>query len=64
MPKPYQVQFTIRQSFSEAMVSAVDALSGKFPIEKTGPRTYHMTTTSAKQIGYLLDAIEVAALRS
>jgi D-amino peptidase len=64
MPKPYQVEFTIRSGFSEAMVSAVDALAGKFPLEKTGPRTYRMTTGSAKQIGYLLDAIELAALRS
>jgi hypothetical protein len=28
-----------------------------------GPRTYRMTATDARQIGYLLDAIEEMVLR-
>jgi hypothetical protein len=40
----------------------VAALS-EFKLEKTGDRTFRFVTGSARQIGYLLDAIEEVVLR-
>lgn len=61
LPKPYQVEFTLRASYSDSVVTAVDSLH--WPgLEKTGARTYHLTTDSAVKMGYLLDAIEQVVL--
>jgi D-amino peptidase len=62
MDRPYQVEFTLRHSFPDSVVTAVAALS-EFKLEKTGDRKFHYATDSAKQMGWLLDAIEEAVLR-
>jgi hypothetical protein len=35
----------------------------QYQFEKTGDRTYRLTSSSARDIGYLLDAIERVVLR-
>lgn len=62
LEKPYRVEFTLRRSFPETVVNAVAALPG-FTLEKTGERSFRFITSSAKEMGYLLDAIEEAVLR-
>jgi D-amino peptidase len=62
MERPYQVEFTLRRSFPDSVVTAVAALT-EFKLEKTGDRAFRYTTDSAKQMGWLLDAIEETVLR-
>jgi len=61
LPKPYRVEFTLRRSYPEMIVQGVDSL--RWPgLEKTGDRSYRLVTTDARQMGYLLDAIERVVL--
>jgi D-amino peptidase len=62
MSKPYRIEFTLRRSYSDSVVAAVAALP-EFKLEKTGERSFRFVTGSARQMGYLLDAIESAVLR-
>jgi D-amino peptidase len=62
MDKPYRVEFTLRQSYPDSIVTAVEKLS-EFKLEKTGDRSFRLVTDSARVMGYLLDAIEQAVLR-
>jgi D-amino peptidase len=62
MDKPYQVRFTLRASYPHEYVKGVEALEA-FDLKKVGERSFRFTTSEAKQIGYLLDAIEEVVLR-
>jgi D-amino peptidase len=62
LDRPYTVDFMLRRSFPESVVTAVAALS-EFRLEKTGERSFRLVTDSAKEMGYLLDAIEEVVLR-
>jgi D-amino peptidase len=62
MDRPYQVEFKLRKSFPDSIVTAVAALS-EFKLEKTGERNFRLVTDSARQMGWLLDAIEETVLR-
>lgn len=62
LPKPYQIEFTLRASYPDSVVMGVDSLH--WPgLEKVSGRTYRLTTESAVQMGYLLDAIEGVVLK-
>jgi D-amino peptidase len=62
LDRPYTVDFTLRRSFPDSVVTGVTALS-EFKLEKTGERSFRLVTSSAKEMGYLLDAIEEVVLR-
>jgi D-amino peptidase len=62
MDRPYRVDFKLRKSFPDSIVTAVAALS-EFKLEKTGERNFRLVTDSARQMGWLLDAIEETVLR-
>jgi D-amino peptidase len=62
MSKPYRVEFTLRRSYPDSIVADVAALS-EFKLDKTGERSFRFVTSSAREMGYLLDAIESAVLR-
>jgi hypothetical protein len=62
MERPYRVEFMLRRSFSDSVVTAVAGLPD-FTLEKTGERSFRFVTDSARQMGYLLDAIEETVLR-
>ena len=62
LERPYTVDFMLRRSFSDSVVTAVTALT-EFKLEKTGERSFRLVTESAKEMGYLLDAIEEVVLR-
>ena len=63
LPKPYRVHFKIRQAYPESLLQGFDQLERRYSLEKVAPRSYNFTTSDARQIGYLLDAIEVLVLR-
>jgi D-aminopeptidase len=62
LDRPYHVEFKLRKSFPDSIVQGVAALS-EFKLEKTGERNFRLTTDSAKEMGWLLDAIEETVLR-
>jgi D-amino peptidase len=62
LERPYNVEFKLRRSYPDSMVQAVAALS-EFKLEKTGDRAFRYTTDSARQMGWLLDAIEEVVIR-
>ncbi len=62
MPKPYQVVYTLRSTFPDSVVAMIDAV--KYPgVQKTGPRSYKVTLNDARELGYLLDALENPLVR-
>jgi hypothetical protein len=62
LTKPYRVEFTLRRSYPDVVVARVDSL-GWQGLERTGDRAYRLTTSDARQMGYLLDAIERIVIR-
>jgi D-aminopeptidase len=62
MSRPYTVDFKFRKSYPDSIVTAVAALQ-EFKLEKRGDRTFRYVTDSARQMGWLLDAIEETVLR-
>jgi D-amino peptidase len=62
MEKPYRVEFMLRRSYPVEYVKGVEALEA-FDLEKTGERSFRFTTSDAKQIGHLLNAVEEVVLR-
>lgn len=62
MERPYRVEFKLRQTYPDSMVKGVAELT-EFKLERTGDRSFRYVTDSARQMGYLLDAIEEVVLR-
>jgi D-amino peptidase len=62
MAKPYQVDFKLRRSYPDSVVKQIAELK-EFKLEQQGDRTFRFTTSSAKEMGWLLDAIEETVIR-
>jgi len=62
LQKPYQVQFKLRRSFADSVVTQVAGLT-EFKLDKVGDRTFTLTTSSAREMGWLLDAVEEIVIR-
>jgi D-amino peptidase len=62
MERPYKIDFKLRHTYPDSIVKAVAALQ-EFKLAPTGERAFRYTTDSAKQMGWLLDAIEETVLR-
>lgn len=62
LERPYRVDLTLRRSYSDSVVTAVAGLRD-FQLERTGDRSFRLVTSSAREMGYLLDAIEEVVLR-
>jgi D-amino peptidase len=62
LEKPYQVEFILRRSYPPEYAAAVDTLSG-FRLTKTADRTWRYSTSDARELARLLDAIELIVLR-
>jgi len=62
LERPYRVEFTLRHSYPDSLVQGVATLP-EFELEKTGDRSYRYVTDSARQLGWLLDAIEELVIR-
>jgi D-amino peptidase len=62
LEKPYRVEFTVQNAMPDDVVAQVATIPG-YTLEKTGPRSFRFTTQSARQIGYLIDAMQPAVAR-
>jgi D-amino peptidase len=62
MSKPYQIEFKLRRSYADSIVTQVAAFK-EFKLDKVGDRTFKFTTNSAREMGWLLDAIEETVIR-
>jgi D-aminopeptidase len=62
LDKPYQVDFKLRRSYPDSVVAQIAAFK-EFKLTPLGDRSYRFTTNSAKEMGWLLDAIEETVLR-
>jgi D-amino peptidase len=62
LDRPYQVEFKLRRSYADSVVQAIAALP-EFKLEKTGDRAFRFVTESAREMGWLLDAIEEKVIR-
>lgn len=62
LERPYKVEFTLRHSYPDSLIAGVATLP-EFKLEKTGDRSYRYVTDSARQMGWLLDAIEELVIR-
>lgn len=62
LERPYRVEFTLRKSYADSVVESIAGLT-EFRLERTAPRTFTYITDSAKQLGWLLDAIEERVIR-
>ena len=62
LDKPYHVQFKLRRSFADSVVTQVAGLT-EFKLDKVGDRTFTLTTNSAREMGWLLDAVEEIVIR-
>lgn len=62
LKRPYRVEFMLRRSFPDSIVDSVAGLK-EFNLERRGDRSFTLVTSSARQMGWLLDAIEEAIIR-
>lgn len=62
LERPYHVEFTLRRSYPDSIVESVAAIS-EFTLERVGNRSFRYVTESARQLGWLLDAIEEKVIR-
>jgi D-amino peptidase len=62
LERPYRVEFKMRKSYPDSVVQAVAGLT-EFKLEKTGDRSFRYVTDNARQMGWLLDAIEETVIR-
>jgi D-amino peptidase len=62
MKRPYTVEFMLRKSFPDSIVDSVAHLT-EFHLQRRGDRSFTMVTNSARQMGWLLDAIEETVIR-
>ncbi len=62
LAKPYRLEFSLRPTYPENTIEGMEGVAKGWGLEKTGPRAYRWTTSEAKQIAYLLDAIELVVL--
>jgi D-amino peptidase len=62
LEKPYRVEFSVRRSYADSLVTGIDRVVTQWGGEKTGPRSYRLTTSSARQLAYMIDRIEGVVL--
>ncbi len=62
LERPYRVEFKLRRGYADSVVTAIAALP-EFSLERNGDRSFTFTTNSARQMGWLLDAIEEKVIR-
>lgn len=62
LERPYTVEFKLRRSYADSIVKTVAGLK-EFKLEPTGERSFRLVTGSAREMGWLLDAIEEVVIR-
>lgn len=62
MARPYRIEFALRRGYPMEWVEEIAAFED-FRLERTGERSFRFVTESAREMGYLLDAIERVVIR-
>jgi D-amino peptidase len=62
LQKPYRVEFALRRSYADSVVAGMDRIVAEWGLEPTGPRAWRFVTSDARQLAYLIDAIELVVL--
>ena len=62
LEKPYRVQFSLRRSYADSLVTRIDQVVSEWGGEKTGERSYRYTTADARQLAWMIDRIEGVVL--
>lgn len=62
LEKPYRVEFSLRRSYADSLVTRIDQVVAEWGGEKTGPRSYRYTTADARQLAWMIDRIEGVVL--
>ncbi len=62
LEKPYRVEFSLRRSYADSLVTRIDEVVAEWGGEKTGARSYRYTTSDARQLAWMLDRIEGVVL--
>lgn len=62
LEKPYRVEFSLRRSYADSLVTRIDEVVAGWGGEKTGPRSYRYTTSDARQLAWMIDRIEGVVL--
>jgi D-amino peptidase len=62
LDRPYHIEFKLRRSYADSVVQSIADFK-EFQLERVADRTFRYTTDSAKQLGWLLDAIEERVIR-
>ena len=62
MSRPYTIDFALRRGYPMEWVEEIAAFSD-FRLERRGERSFRFVTDSAREMGYLLDAIERVVIR-
>jgi D-amino peptidase len=59
---PYRVEFTLRRSYPDSVLTGMTRVASDWGLEATGPRGYRFVTSDARQMAFLIDAIERVVL--
>ena len=62
LAKPYRVEFTLRRSYPDSVVAGMARVAAEWGLEQTGPRAYRFVTSDARQMAYVIDAVEGVVL--
>lgn len=62
MSRPYTVDFALRRGYPPEWVEEIAAFKD-FRLERRGDRSFRFVTDSAREMGYLIDAIERVVIR-
>lgn len=62
MARPYRVEFALQDGMTDGVADQMMNLGG-FTLERTGTRSFRMTASSAREIGYLIDIMQSAVIQ-
>lgn len=62
LARPYRVEFTLRRSYPDSVLTGMDRVAAAWGLEQTGPRAYRFETSDARRMAYVIDAIEGVVL--
>jgi len=62
LQKPYRVEFALRGSYADSLMTGIDRVVGEWGGEKVGPRSYRIVTSDARRLAYMIDRIEGVVL--
>lgn len=62
LARPYRVEFALRGSYPDSVVAGMARVMQEWGLEQTAPRAYRFVTSDARQMAYVIDAVEGVVL--